>query len=97
MADNMQRSGDAQQVLDNPIYRESYEMIERNIVSQLRLADLDPARRTRLNDLLVALAKARTYIEQVMLTGRMEAQEMERERTRLEKMREGFRKVSNYR
>ena len=97
MADNLQRSGDAQQVLDNPIYRESYEMIERNIVSQLRLADLDPARRVRLNDLLVALAKARTYIEQVMLTGKMEAQEMERERTRLEKMREGFRKVANYR
>lgn len=96
MADNQQRSGDAQQVLDNPIYRESYEMIERNIVSQLRLADLDSARRSRLNDLLVSLAKARTYIEQVMLTGKMEAQELERERTRMERMRDGVRKMANY-
>lgn len=97
MADNQQRAGDAQQVLDNPIYRESYEMIERNIVSQLRLADLDTGRRQRLNDLLVSMAKARSYIEQVLLTGRMEAQELERDRTRMERMRDGVRKMANYR
>lgn len=72
---------EAQSVLQNGIYKEAYIAIRDNIVSQLCLADLDPERRKKLNDLLVALAKVEGYMKQVMVSGTMAAMEQERKRT----------------
>ena len=85
------RGLEAQQVLQNGIYKEAYSTIRDNIVTQLSLADLADDRRKRLNDLLVALGKVEGYMRQVMVSGTMAAQEIERQRTLAERVRGRFR------
>lgn len=85
------RGLEAQQVLQNGIYKEAYQAIRDNIVTQLSLADLADDRRKRLNDLLVALGKVEGYMRQVMVSGTMAAQEIERQRTLAERVRGRFR------
>ena len=75
------RGMEAQSVLQNGIYKESYKVIRDNIVSQLSLADTPDDRRKRLNDLLIALGKIEGYLRQVMTTGTMAAIEQERKRS----------------
>ena len=75
------RGMEAQSVLQNGIYKESYKVIRDNIVSQLTLADTPDDRRKRLNDLLIALGKIEGYLRQVMTTGTMAAIEQERKRS----------------
>ena len=75
------RGMEAQSVLQNGIYKESYKVIRDNIVSQLSLADTPDDRRKRLNDLLIALGKVEGYLRQVMTTGTMAAIEQERRRS----------------
>ncbi len=75
------RGMEAQSVLQNGIYKESYKVIRDNIVSQLSLADTPDDRRKRLNDLLIALGKIEGYLRQVMTTGTMAAIEQERRRS----------------
>jgi hypothetical protein len=75
------RGMEAQVVLENGVYKESYRVIRDNIVSQLSLADLADDKRQRLNNLLVALAKVEQYMKQVMVSGTMAAMQIERERT----------------
>ena len=53
-------------------------MIRDRIVSQLEMADTSDEQRRRLNDLLIAHRKARQYIEQVMVSGKMANQQMEK-------------------
>ena len=86
------RGHEAQSVLQNGIYKEAYQAIRDNIITQLSLADLADDRRKRLNDLLVALGKVDTYMRQVMLSGTMAAQQLERDRTLAERMAERIRK-----
>ena len=85
------RGHEAQSVLQNGIYKEAYQAIRDNIISQLSLADLADDRRKRLNDLLVALGKVEGYMRQVMVSGTMAAQEIERQRTLAERVRGRFR------
>ena len=80
------RGLEAQVVLENGIYKESYKVIRDNIVSQLSLADLADDKRQRLNNLLVALAKVEQYMKQVMVSGTMAAMQIERERTLAERI-----------
>lgn len=84
------RGLEAQQVLQNGIYKEAYSAIRDNIVTQLSLADLADERRKRLNDLLVALGKVEGYMRQVMVSGTMAAQEIERQRSLAERVRSRF-------
>ena len=80
------RGLEAQVVLENGIYKESYKVIRDNIVAQLSLADLADDKRQRLNNLLVALAKVEQYMKQVMVSGTMAAMQIERERTLAERI-----------
>lgn len=84
------RGLEAQVVLENGIYKESYKVIRDNIVAQLSLADLADDKRQRLNNLLVALAKVEQYMKQVMVSGTMAAMQIERERTLAERVRSRF-------
>lgn len=84
------RGLEAQQVLQNGIYKEAYSALRDNIVTQLSLADLADERRKRLNDLLVALGKVEGYMRQVMVSGTMAAQEIERQRSLAERVRSRF-------
>ena len=85
------RGHEAQSVLQNGIYKEAYQAIRDNIISQLSLADTPDDRRKRLNDLLIALGKVDGYMRQIMLSGTMAAQEIERQRTLAERVRGRFR------
>jgi hypothetical protein len=74
----------ARQILENPIYKEAYEQIERNIINQLaqQATKLDEAE--ELRRLLIALRKVRMYTEQVVVTGTMEA--LKRRQSLLDKL-----------
>jgi len=85
------RGREAQIVLQSPVYQEAFKVIRDNIVTQLSLADLADDRRKKLNDLLVALSKVDGYMKQVMAGGKMAAEQMERERTFPERIRDRLR------
>ena len=80
----VRRGLEAKSLLDNPIYREAYQTIRDNIVTQLSLADTADDKRARLNNLLIALSKVEQYMKQVMTSGVMA--EIERERTLADKL-----------
>lgn len=75
------RGAEVAQLLNHPIYKEAFAAIQERIVSQLALADTPDERRKRLNDLLIALHKVQGYLSQVMVSGQMAAQEIERKRS----------------
>jgi hypothetical protein len=85
------RGREAQIVLQSPVYQEAYKVIRDNIITQLSLADLADDRRKKLNDLLVALSKVDGYMKQVMAGGKMAADQLERERTFPERIRDRLR------
>ena len=94
-ADDEQRRGArAQQVLGHEIYAEAYEAIRARLVSMLESADLPADKRQRLNDLLVAQAQHRRYMEQVIVGGKMAAEQIERDRTFAERVRDKVRSVA---
>lgn len=82
--EEVRRGLEAKSLLDNPIYREAYQTIRDNIVTQLSLADTADDKRARLNNLLIALSKVEQYMKQVMASGVMA--EIERERTLADKL-----------
>jgi len=82
--EEVRRGLEAKSLLDNPIYREAYQIIRDNIVTQLSLADTADDKRARLNNLLIALSKVEQYMKQVMASGVMA--EIERERTLADKL-----------
>lgn len=75
----IRRGVEARSLLEHPIYREAYQTIRDNIVTQLSLADTPDEKRSRLNNLLIALSKVEQYMNQVMASGKMV--EIERERS----------------
>lgn len=78
--EEIRRGRHARNVLDDEVYREAYEAVRDRIVSQLSLAETVGDKRERLNSLLVALATVQRYMEQVMQTGKMAAEQIERDR-----------------
>jgi DNA-binding MurR/RpiR family transcriptional regulator len=70
----------AQDVLENPVYAESYGAIEQEIMAKWR-DSRDPVEREELHRLLKMLAKARNVLESTMRTGQLAAAELERKRT----------------
>ena len=80
----------AQDVLDNPVYAESYGMIEQEIMAKWR-DSRDALEREELHRLLKMLSKARNVIESAMRTGQLAAAELERKRTLADRL---FRRVA---
>lgn len=85
------RGAEAQHILDNAVYKEAWAAIRDRIVGQLEQADTPADQRQRLNDLLIAHRKAKQYMEQVMHSGTMAAQEIERQTTLRERVKERIR------
>ncbi len=85
------RGHEVRAILQSPLYREAYQTIRDNIVTQLSLADTPDDKRQRLNHLLIALAKIEQYMQQVMVSGTMAAMQIERDRTFAEKVKDRFR------
>ena len=75
------RGEEARRILENPIYKEAYAVLEQRIVAELAQQDIEALQAERLRMLLVALRKVRVHMEQVLVTGTIVAQELERKRT----------------
>ena len=80
------RGEDAKRVLNDDIYKEAFAALEARWLNELVQQDIDPKRAEYLRTLLVAGRKHRQYMEQVMVTGTMAAMEIERKRSRSERV-----------
>jgi hypothetical protein len=80
------RGHKAQRVLKDDMYIEAFETIQSRIVGLLAQSETTGEQRERLNALLVAHNKVKQYMEQVVLGGKMAAEQIERERTLKERM-----------
>lgn len=79
--EEVSRAAKAQRVLSDDMYNEAYSVIRDRIVQQLSQAETAGEKRERLNALLVSLETVRRYMEQVVISGKMAAQQIERDRT----------------
>lgn len=71
---NEERRGEeARRVLESDIYKEAYTSIETNIVARMAQAATLPEEAESLRQLLIALRKVKSYMEQVLLSGTMKA------------------------
>jgi hypothetical protein len=80
-----QRGQFAQSVLDNPVYADSYALIEREVMNKWR-DSRDASEREELHRFLRALTKARAVLEATMRTGKLAAAELERKRSLPERL-----------
>lgn len=78
--DDARRGSLAQQVIDNPVYAESYDLIEREVMELWR-DSRDPAERESLHVFLKALTKARRVLESTMRSGKVASAELERKQS----------------
>jgi hypothetical protein len=92
--EEQRRGARVQQVLGHEIYVEAYEAIRTRLLTMLESADLPADKRQRLNDLLIAQAQHRRYMEQVMVGGKIAAEQIERDRTFAERVRDKVRSVA---
>jgi hypothetical protein len=86
--DEMQRGHNAARILNDGMYQEAFGAVRDRLVSLLETAELDKEKRQRVNDLLVALRQTRRYMESVMQTGKMAAEQIERNRNFGERVRD---------
>lgn len=81
---DVERGRMAQAVLDNPVYAESYGLIEKELTKKWRDAR-DVAEREHIHQLLRMLDKARSVLEATMASGKVAAKELEYKRSLADK------------
>lgn len=74
----------AKEVLDNPVYAEAYERIEKELIGKWR-ESRDKDEREHLHRLLRSLSKVRSIMEGVMNSGKVAEKLLEQEQTRLQR------------
>jgi hypothetical protein len=67
--------------------------VRERIVAQLSQAETLGDKRDRLNSLLVALATVQRYMEQVVMGGKMAAEQIERERTQAQRVSDRLNRI----
>jgi hypothetical protein len=67
----IRRGEEAHRVISAEIYREAFATIEERLISQLAQIEITKERAEYLRQLLVCNRKIKSYLEQVMLTGKM--------------------------
>ncbi len=82
---DVQRGRQAQEVIDNPIYIEAFELLEQEIIKQWRDAR-ETQDREQLHQLLLMLGKSKTTIESVMRSGEIAAAEIARKQSRADQI-----------
>jgi hypothetical protein len=83
----------ADEVLNNPVYAESYAQIEQEFTKLWR-DSRDKDEREDIHRALLMLGKARTILEATMRSGQVAAKELERKRSLSERMTGGWRKTA---
>jgi hypothetical protein len=76
-----QRAASAQRILDDELFREAFNTVEANIVAKLAQPNSAPEQVQELHQSLVSLHRIRRYLQQVIVTGTMEAMEEQRKAT----------------
>ena len=90
------RGEQARQVLENPIYKESFAVIEERLINELAMADTKAERAEHLRTIRISLRKSRAYLEQVLMSGKLAGMESERKNTLADKAINRFKSVVNY-
>lgn len=75
------RGEEARQLLDNPLVKESFQVLRDVIVARLESESLTDDQRRDLNYQLQALRKHKRWLEQVMVTGTLAAMDEKRKRS----------------
>lgn len=75
----------AQDVLDNPVYAESYALIEKELTYKW-LESRDAHEREHLHRLAMALKLVKSSIETTMRNGKVSAKELERKRSLVDRI-----------
>lgn len=84
-----ERGRQAKAVLENAVYAESYDALEKGIISRWR-DSRDAADREELHRQLMSLLLMRSQIESVMRSGQVSEKELGRQQTRAEQMTAGW-------
>jgi ribosome-binding ATPase YchF (GTP1/OBG family) len=79
----------AKQVIENEIYAESYDLIEKEIYRKWR-DSRDEKEQMRLHDLLLALGKTRQVMDGVMFSGELALKKLQADRNRVQKIGDYF-------
>jgi len=88
------RGNEARMLMQNKLYLESWQAIEQRLVSLLKQIDIDPAKEERVKWTLKGLELYRRHLESVMQTGKMAAQQIERDKTFAERVGDRIRSVA---
>jgi hypothetical protein len=84
-----QRGQQAQAIISDPVYAESYSAVETEIILQWRAAR-DKDDREQLHLMLLMLEKVRQSLESVMRSGQVATAEIERKRSKAELMADAY-------
>lgn len=87
---DVERGRRAQDVLDNEVYRDSYTLIEQELIRLWR-ESRDKDERDELHRLLRMLDKARNVLETVMRTGRLAQDAIQQKQSLLQRVGARFR------
>jgi hypothetical protein len=89
--DEIARGHNAQRILGDAMYQEAFTAVRDRLIALLESAELADDKRQRVNDLLVALTQTRKYLQKTLESGKMAADEIERnKKTFGERIREHF-------
>lgn len=87
--EEIRRAGEAARILNDPVFRESFDQIEAALLNGMRAAGLtDDKLRLRLLDKYEALQSVRQVLQSTMETGKLAREQLE-----LEEKRSMFQKV----
>lgn len=90
MKPEIARGEDAKRILDDPLYRESWDSVEKGLVESLRHVPLTDASLEReIVRSIQLLYRVRAYIEQVMQTGKLVALEEQQQEWRTKRRTRG--------
>jgi hypothetical protein len=87
--EELERGQLAADVLSNRVYAESMAQIEQEITDKWR-NEADPRNREWLWTLMQAHRKLQAVLKDTMLTGQMQSKQIERDRSRLERIGSAF-------
>ncbi len=85
-AERERRGEDARFIVNNELYKESWTVLREKLTRQLETEDLTDEQRLEVVNTLRALRRVRGYLEQIIYSGHLAAEETVRKRTILERM-----------
>lgn len=88
--EELDRARLAREVLENPIYTEAFELVEKGIIQAWREAR-DKEDREHLHRMLLCLNKTRGVMQGVMASGKVTEETIRREQSKLQRIGTGLR------